>query len=226
MEKEPVFIKDFAKELSAAAEPTEEGLSPRQVLTREITGKRVEYFDRQTVLESRMSEINELTAKLKEISDTVPRKIMHYLEYRKLRTKLAQKTEEHKNLAMAEPEPGEGELPAELQEGQKMLGDYYSSIKKEWTEADFNTAEMEKYFTVENLASLSTEDYKLLLSRFPGRMMTHVTRQGIKDHTPGGVYEMYMGTAETGEGLPRTGFIDILEEKSMKSITALAVAGG
>lgn len=43
--------------------------------------------------------------------------------------------------------------------------------------------DIEKYFTERNLASLSLDDYILLLKRFSSEMVTHSTRQGIRDHT-------------------------------------------
>ena len=67
-----------------------------------------------------------------------------------------------------------------------------------------------KYFSEEHLASLSLEDYKTLLKRFPSEMVAHVTRQGIRDHT-GMVYHL------AGAGEYVDGFMKMLEDGRLRS---------
>lgn len=66
--------------------------------------------------------------------------------------------------------------PAEL------LQQFYADLEKEYEEMPLSKDEIEREFTSENLAKLSLEEYVVLLRRVPPRFVTHVTRQGIRDH--------------------------------------------
>ena len=97
-----------------------------------------------------------------------------------------------------------------LQEAKKMLGNFYKEQKEKWTKSEYTKEDITKYFSEENLASLTLGDYILLLRRFPGEMVTHVTRQGIRDHV-GMIYH------RAGEGAYAEGFTKIVEDGRLRS---------
>lgn len=65
---------------------------------------------------------------------------------------------------------------------QGMLRNFYDEQAKVWAESAYTTKDVRKYFTESHLSSLSFDEYITLLRRFPNQMVTHVTRQGFRDH--------------------------------------------
>lgn len=108
-----------------------------------------------------------------------------------------------------------GEIPAQFAEPKKLLDDFYNKERERWASSKGNLEEAKELFTEKHLASLPMDQYVLLLKRFPNAMVTHVTRQGIRDHT--GMHEHSAGKGEFSDG-----FIKMLESGELKS--ALAVA--
>ncbi|MDO8522694.1 MAG: hypothetical protein Q7S12_00195 [bacterium] len=97
-----------------------------------------------------------------------------------------------------------------LEDTRKKLSDFYDKERQKWAENPYTQADIQKYFNEENLKSLSVDDYVLFLKRFPGNMITHVTRQGIRDH-----YSIDNHIAGLGEF--QNNFKDILEKKQLNS---------
>lgn len=203
MEKPPQFIKKFSKE-----ESSEE----RQQAAQEIKAKRGEYFieksaqmERQIELQQSASEserasaeqlksINNLENEIAELSTSTLGKILNYFQLRKLRADIlvGQKTYEElkqkQDIEIAEERTiseklESEETPPALQEAKSMLDKFYKKQGKKWAKSEYTKEDITKYFSEEHLASLSIEDYALLLKRFPREMVAHVTRQGIRDHT-------------------------------------------
>ncbi len=71
---------------------------------------------------------------------------------------------------------------SELREAEKILEQFAQDQKEKWIQGDYSREEISHHFTEEYLASLSFDEYILLLRRFPQPMVTHVTRQGVRDH--------------------------------------------
>lgn len=65
---------------------------------------------------------------------------------------------------------------------RQLISDFYQKEAKKWESAGHSREDMEKYFSEDHLTSISLSDYILLLKRFPSEMVTHVTRQGVRDH--------------------------------------------
>lgn len=82
--------------------------------------------------------------------------------------------------------------------------------KENLAEKPYSKEDIIKEFSVEHLESLSTEDYIKLLQRFPGEMMTHVTRHGIRDHAD-------LGNHKAGLGEYHDSFQTILQKKELRS---------
>lgn len=79
-----------------------------------------------------------------------------------------------------------GELTPEIArqkaEIKNKIDRFYYRERDKWAEAPYDKEEIKKQFTEENLKSLSTEDYILLMRRFPSEMVTNVVLQGVRDH--------------------------------------------
>ena len=202
MDKTPIFIKDFSKKES----PNE-----RQETAQSIKAKRQEYFtkieldekekleaekianEKEKILNAELERINNLKNEISRLSELGLTKLLNYFELKKLQADLAigQKTYEElkrqRDLGLTGEKNGleksdKNESSKLLQETQAIVNEFYSVQEKKWEESEYQKEDIEKYFSEENLSSLSLEEYILLLKRFPSEMVAHVTRQGIRDH--------------------------------------------
>lgn len=98
---------------------------------------------------------------------------------------------------------------------EQELKEFYENEKKEWEKPGWDKEEVKKYFTEEYLSKLSLDDYILLLKRFPNHLLTHVTRQGVRDH---------VSHHFAGEWTFFNGFVDILKQWRLKSTLWVAFA--
>lgn len=98
---------------------------------------------------------------------------------------------------------------------EQELKEFYENEKKEWEKPGWDKEEVKKYFTEGYLSKLSLDEYILLLKRFPSHLLTHVTRQGIRDH---------VSHHFTGEWAFFNGFVDILKQWRLKSTLWVAFA--
>lgn len=230
MEKPPQFIKEFSKEES----PEE-----RQQAAQAIKAKRAEHFtekrsqterqeelqqatgERERALAEQLKAVGKLENEITELSTFRLGKIFNYFQLRKLRADIAggqrtyEELKQHQDSEIAEQQEiseklESEETPPALQEAKAMLGNFYKGQKEKWANSEYTKEDITKYFSEENLASLSPEDYALLLKRFPREMVAHVTRQGIRDHV-GMVYHT------AGEGAYADGFMKMVEDGRLRS---------
>jgi hypothetical protein len=230
MEKQPKFIKDFSKEGSQVM---------RDQVARLIKRKRSTYFENKNVQTDRYKELlesmdvtelaleNELTSlknleyEINEISAKTLGKIRHYFKIKKLRadsvlgkktySELQQQQDTQTEEAVFITEKlNSDELPEEFSDAKTMLDNFYKEQKDNWADSEYTNEDVKKFFSEEHLSSLSVEDYALLLKRFPGEMVAHVTRQGIRDHT-GHMYHT------AGEGDYSNSFMKMLHDGRLRS---------
>lgn len=97
-----------------------------------------------------------------------------------------------------------------LSKTERMLIDFYENQKKKWMNSEYTKEDITKYFSESNLSSLSLEEYTLLLKRFPSEMVTHVTRQGIRDHIGHSYHTAGMGAYSSG-------FMKMLKDGCLRS---------
>ena len=71
---------------------------------------------------------------------------------------------------------------SESRQAEKMISDFYDHEATQWKQLPYDKEDIQKYFTADYLSQLSLEDYILLLQRFPANFVTHITRQGVRDH--------------------------------------------
>ncbi len=237
MEKTPKFIREFSKENSQ---------KERQQATQAIKAKRAEYFDdkntktekqnelqktieeRESILNEKLEAIKKLKAEIEELSSNGFKKLLNYFELKKLQAdsilgkKTYEELKQQQNIIITKKQEISGELrlkeetTPELKKAKEMLDDFYKNQIKKWEFSEYTKQDIEKDFSEENLISLSLEDYILLLKRFPSEMVTHVTRQGIRDH----IGHMFH---TTGEGEYSNNFMKMVEDGHLRSPLSISI---
>ena len=215
MEQQPQFLKSFSKE---------ESKPERDQLAQEIREKRRTYFDAKDAIETKEEKKSETLKEIEALRDHVESyndesffvKVKDYFAIKKVEALLQGKLDQQSSL---EEELSKAVIGRpDLEETRQMISDFYASEKKKWAEAPYSKEDIAENFTEEHLASLSLEDYALLMKRFPGQMVTHVTRRGVRDH-----YGMFEHSKGFGEVAP-DGFKGILESKRLQSPLGVALS--
>ncbi len=210
MEKPPVFLKDFSKETAQ---------NERDALAQSIREKRSQHFEEKSIEEEekikKVEKIKELSADIERLSGTAVGKVLNYFQLRKVKAELANIYEETDPHASSN-EKIEMRVPSEFEDAKNMVERFYSEQVKQWQEADYTKEDIEKYFTEENLASLSIEEYAILLKRFPNQTVSHVTRQGVRDH-----FSMWEHSA--GLGRYWNGFKNITDHGKLQNALSIEV---
>lgn len=230
MEKTPQFIREFSKEKNQ---------QERDLRAREIKKVRAEYFqgkndltqkkfgleseaeDKKLNIEKVQTDINILKDKLLDISANGLERIINYFEIKKIKAEILLRQEEEEGLKTEQKNIQESldvvkndeenfENGDVLRETEKMVVDFYKQEKKHWASSSYDNEDIKKYFSEDYLSNLSLEDYSLLLKRFPGEMVSHVTRQGIRDHL-GHVFHT------VGKGEYFNGFMKMLQDGKLRS---------
>lgn len=184
MSETPNLIKYFSKESNQ---------EKRDLLAQEIRKERQEAFQKrnsdlekkeqnETKLEEMKKELNALKNQLEEISGGgFLRKIVDFGKLKKIRAEMGIKEQQIDESQSAANKPVY-ETSDFRQKTEERLNNFYNNETKRWTESGYTAEDVKKYFNPEHLASLSIEEYELLMQRFPSQMVTHVTRQGVRDH--------------------------------------------
>lgn len=226
--KQPDFIKEFSKKNSQ---------EERDALAKEIKNKRSQYFDIKNLkqqklhnvqkekgeselkLEEIKKRIEDTKNKLEEIQANLPNKIKNLFEYAKLSYSLKKETKNQNDLENEDDAFGDQiqkilndleklDLSKSMLEAKNSIENFYKKQKQRWEQEPFSVEDVKKYFNSEYLSGLTFEEYKLLLKRFPNQMLTHVTRQGVRDHL--GAVNHWAGVNEFWDG-----FEKILKQKSL-----------
>ncbi len=190
LEKPPQFIRQFSKEKSK---------EERSALTKDIRAKRNEHFQREKDLKERQGQVKE------QVEQSEAEVSKELAELRGLEEKIA---------ALS----GSKGVPAEFEEAREMINAFYESEKKKWENAPYDKEEVKKYFSEDHLKSLSLQEYILLLKRFPSHMVTHVTRQGIR--------ESIFAYHNAGVDQFSNGFVEILKDGQLNSALSAYLSEG
>jgi len=209
----PQFLKEFSRENSQ---------EDRDIVAAAIRERRRERDAWRAEQETRLEGKKTLEAEIKTLNDEVVKfssasflvKIKDYLTYRNIKAQLAERVGAL-DTAQNNVDQWESEKP-EFQEAKTLLDDFYKGEKEKWAQAGHTPEDIEKNFSEENLTQLSVEDYALLMKRFPGEMLTHVTRQGIRDHA-----SSFWHTA--GVGAFANGFQRMLDDGRLRSSLGIAL---
>jgi hypothetical protein len=172
-----------------------------------------------------VAELDQTRETLEKLSQTLPSRIYNFFKLKSLRSELMEgkKTYDELLTEQMESESGIYSAKSNIESNERdirnALDMFYEQQKIEWRKAGFNKELAKKYFTEEYLSSLNTQELSLLMSRFPSDMVTHVTRQGIRDH--GGMMEH-----QTGKNEIHRGFEGLLHDGNLRSSLGLALAEG
>jgi len=235
----PKFIRDFSKENSQ---------EERNLLAQEIREKRAKYFTRkrglgdqkqevsgkkdavQELKEEKDKERQDLFETITELSDKWPMRTLRMMKLKKMRKELRDDDMEFIRISRELGDLKREEdyvtqqleikgVNAELGEARELLDKFYEGQKDVWNKTPYDLAEMQRVLTPEHLSSLSMENYVALLKRFPSYMVTHVTRQGVRDHFGHGWHT-------GGIGEYTDGFKEILKEGKISSAIGAALKDG
>jgi len=211
--EQPEFIKDFSRQESS---------DERKQLAQEIREKRTKYFENQKLIETKEQEKGEVVMQLEILKSQIETyndasffvKIKDFFTIKKIESELQSQIGKQSSLEEELSKSIAGRQ--DLEETRSMIANFYAGEKKKWAELPYSKEDIVQNFTEEHLASLSTEDYVDLLRRFPGEMLTHVTRHGIRDHA-----DLFTHTKGVGE------FSDtlntVLDKKELKSAIGIAL---
>jgi len=225
--KPPKLLRQFSKQRS----PNE-----RNEIADQMHAKRMEHFGPKRIaqeqklrLEGQLTEteidtdrqlqrIEHLDEQISKLSGSIFDRAWNYFKIRSLNPHLtaeqaalrqSQKQREEVNQqhhAISTPPA----TPAQLEQARKMFQDFYLKEEEKWIQSPYDKDIIQRSFTEQRLASLSLDDYILLLKRFPGEMVTHVTRQGIRDHSAHAYH-----TVAVGQYLD--GFMQMLADGRLRS---------
>ncbi len=212
-ETPPQFLKEFSRENSQ---------EERDAIATSIRERRRERDAWRTEQNVRMEGKENVEEKLEALRGQIDtygngsflRKITDYFAYRNVKAQLRETigvlTSAKDNVDQLEPEK------PKFQEVNTLLENFYDGEKEKWAKAGYTPEDLEEQFSEENLSELSVDDYATLMRRFPGEMLTHVTRQGIRDHA-----SSFWHTA--GVGSFSNGFKEMLADGNLRSSLGIAL---
>jgi len=227
----PQFIRDFSKDQSPKEyQKTTQAISDKRQEFHKQRKERSENQDNlqnstcetELSLNQTLTDLDNLQKHINELSTSGFKKLINYFRLKKIQADIAisqSKFDEFKKQKDSETSKQEEnskllKTPPELQDAKKVLNAFYQDQEKKWADSNYSKEDIKRYFTEKYLSSLSLRDYVLLLKRFPSEMVTHVTRQGIRDHA---------GMSFHTVGLERysDGFMKIIESQRLQSTLAI-----
>jgi|GEM_PF-885815 len=203
MKNIPKFLKDFAEQRVE-----------KLVISAEGVGEQKEVLNKQ------LQEIEAAGRKMEELNASVPAQVDEALKTRAVRVDITRGRRTYDELKAEKDALSGASGAVGLSDGivdssstdraEGAVDRLTEDLALEWENAPYSKEEAEKLFAEEHLASLSMEEYVLLLRRFPSEMVAHVTRQGIRDHA-----ESMWHTA--GEGAYSDGFMKMAQDGRLRS---------
>jgi hypothetical protein len=242
MRKESLLIKNFSKEKNQE-ERDETAKEIRLKRSEYFSNKkeRIEWKnDKDNIqheietndleAQKKIKELGDLRDSIESLSSNLPKKLWNHFKIKNIESKLAISEKSYEELKIwhdellkqdinLEENLSEKNISEGKQEAKSILDNFYREQECQWINSDYTKEEISEYFSEENLASLSMEDYILLLRKFPDNMLTHVTRQGIRDHL-GHMFHT------AGEGEYSDSFMKILEDGKLRSALGIYLVEG
>ncbi len=167
-------------------------------------------------LEKKIQELKDLKLKIKGIEDSFLPQWVFYFSKKSLVKKesgvdydariLRAQIQDLENQIVILDNSSKNKTSKGKKEAFRYLDDFYKNELYNWQYSEFSKEDISRYFNEEYLTSLSLEEYEILMQRFPSNMITHVTRQGVRDH-------IGMNEHSAGQGDFHNGFTNILEDK-------------
>ncbi|MFM2383795.1 MAG: hypothetical protein RIQ72_367 [Candidatus Parcubacteria bacterium] len=214
------LLKDFSRENDPKErlELAREIKLSRKERRSELNAAKVEKESTVTNLEAIAQSLTDLANVIEGLSQGHFARLINFKKLKDLRTQLAH-AESLKIVAESKVKRAgdiiqrhiidQGNTPDECKDSKKKIEDFYSRQMEKWKTSPYDASDIEKYFNKEYLSGLSIEDYQVLLGRFSSGMVTHVTRQGIRDHI--GMMEHSVGVGKVWNG-----FKELIKEHELK----------
>ncbi len=224
----PQFIRDFSKKHSP--DEYQQTVTAIEEKRREFHQNKKDRLEKQSTLtdstiqreqslNETLTELHALRNRINQLSNSRFNRLIHHFSIKNdqkdtdiIQGKYQELTDQQE-LETNEQQTTTDEInnPPEIQQAKDLLGKFYQSQKEKWANSDYSTEDIKKYFSEEHLSSLSLSDYITLLKRFPSEMVTHVTRQGIRDHLGMSFYH------NTGANEYSDGFMKIIKDGRLRS---------
>lgn len=149
--------------------------------------------------------LKELNERLEDLSSNFLSRWTNAMAISKIRKDISQI-----NISREETENRVNNMP-EFEKANQILERFYQRIKDDWESRDISEDEMRESFSIEKLRDLNLTDYLLLLRKSRSELLTHVTRQGVRDHSA-------MQEHSAGLGAMHNGFKDIMASHKISSV--------
>ncbi len=237
MVKEPNFLKEFSREQSK----DERDKKAQEIKAKRFEyfdkKKRVKAFEEETKkplrayekkFQEKLGDIKKVEKKIDDLSQNFPSAIKNFFKLRVLKQEKVKKNEELKPIEKSiskmqgrisrvkeyEAQYATEAGKQELREAEHMVKKFYETEASKWEKSPYSKEDISRHFNEEHLTSLSLEEYVLLMKRFPREMVTHVTRQGVRDH---------ISHHSGGEGQYADGFMKIAADGRLRSALGGAI---
>lgn len=213
-------LKEFSKESAQTERDSlaHEIKTARKERHSKLMNAKNESIRSQEILEQVSTDLKNLSQEIETISVSGFSRLVNFITLRRLKNQLQEaddlKIKSESKKAASEYTASnfsisEQNLPAEFQESKRKIDRFYQRQMEVWKNLPYEQSDVEKFFNKEYLASLSLKDYEILLARFSSNMVTHVTRQGIRDHF--GMMEHSVGLGKVSNG-----FRDLINDGKLK----------
>jgi hypothetical protein len=207
MSEQPEFLKQYSKkehaeERNEAAAQIREARAERHTELTNSVEQQVEVSNLSESAEKTVGNLKALDAEISDLNNTGVEQVHDLTSYVGVKQRLSSGS-------------AEIQIPAQFDKPKELLNAFYKKERERWAQSKGSPEEMKELFTEEHLASLPMDQYALLLKHFPNAMVTHVTRQGIRDHF-GHSYHT------AGQGEYKDGFVKMLQDGELKSPLAVA----
>lgn len=232
--KRPEFLQNHidnvapgeAESVAAYAKQKEqELLKSEQEHGSEVEKVSKEQMEKQAEHEKLQKKLKELEDKLEFYKNSFFEKLKNYTEYRQTVDSFSSLGEEA-TAAKSDLDDITSKLKAleeisfdrtEIDAIEAELKGFQKDLEASWDDAPFDKEDMERDFDTAHLSSLALDDYIKLMKRYPQDMVTHLTRQGLRDHTG-------MAYHSAGMGEQHNGLKDMLAEKKLHSVMSGLIA--
>lgn len=226
MENQPKFIKEFSKQSPEERQKAAQAIKAKRAETAAEKRARAENAgkipdERAERLAKQEKALRALEQRLDELTTLGLDKIEEEFETNRIRADIALGKKTYEELKQ-EMESGTVEAtnkPGADGPARELLKQFYAEQKEKWANSEFTQEDLKEYLSEENLAKLSLEDYIALMRRFPNEMVTHVTRQGVRDHT-GHTFH------NAGENQFLDGFKSIVRDGRLRSALGIKMVEG
>jgi hypothetical protein len=209
MSEQPEFLKQYSKkehaeERNEAAAQIREARAERHTELTNSVEQQVEVSNLSESAEKAVENYKALDAEVSDLNNTGVEQVHDLTSYVGVKHRLSSGN-------------AEIQIPVQFDKPKELLNAFYKKERERWAQSKGSPEEMKELFTEEHLASLPMDQYALLLKHFPNAMVTHVTRQGIRDHTGHSFHT-------SGQGEYADGFVKMLQDGELKSPLAVAAA--